>query len=720
MSTMGPSPHHSAPQTFKSLLFSLQSDPNNLIAEYEHHRKKAHEEYTTLEDYQADTLLSTLAKEEESWTDCVKWRLIELWRSGKDEDEISTLLCDEMKDLGVLDDMKYVVMIGLKSWYEKRRRILLAKKEEEDENEEILSPSVISAAGRSIRQRTSAQISPSQSIPPPPTAPSPAPDPTPVAPLLQLQHGLGEYLQQFRFALRLPIQLFLRLFFYLAVIYFLFNCLIFLLQKIPIIGPTIVFLINRIHALILAESTAPKPPTTWLPNFNVSSNALFTNIVFPIFSIFTSSSGSNNLVEEGEGFIGANALLATMDNTQSLTQISLQLLPVAKILEFSSYSLLSAGSLVAASDLKFKVPLAEEYDHLVELTRAMETSLSSFSIAVEMIPRHFSLHLNVTLERIYKIVAESNGRRANPLWDMVTHAATLTSGACSVLPMLYSLDLGTLIACSASLFLSTQGHCYLLSKEEGTPPTHSHLLRTVCAPTRYFDPASVGVAANKQLHEEAQMLANEFSDLISAMSEQVDVLLEESQKGRAQAQSLQKSYEEVSKYRKMNEKEILYNQSTFSIKAQHTPTWPEWFTGRGHGLQDDEKYDGVRIHGQWRDLKELESLHRHADLYLKAAIDVLGNMQTDLRLLSHDVEYFEQFHVYHKSWHILTDEMKDLEPLLARLDTLNHEHDSERKKVAKQWRDRWDYCMRQRRAVQKQMMEMSVMGRGWEDCLFET
>ncbi|KAG4436201.1 hypothetical protein IFR05_008297, partial [Cadophora sp. M221] len=40
MSTMGSSPSHPAPQGFRSLLFSLQSDPNNLIAEYELHRKK--------------------------------------------------------------------------------------------------------------------------------------------------------------------------------------------------------------------------------------------------------------------------------------------------------------------------------------------------------------------------------------------------------------------------------------------------------------------------------------------------------------------------------------------------------------------------------------------------------------------------------------------------------------------------------------------------------
>ncbi|KAH9214054.1 hypothetical protein DL95DRAFT_409792 [Leptodontidium sp. 2 PMI_412] len=638
---MGPSPHHPAPQTFKSLLFSLQSDPNNLIAEYELHREKAHEEYTTLEDYQADTLLSTLAKEEESWTDYVKWRLIELWRSGKDEDEISTLLCDEMKELGVLDDTEYVVMIGLKSWHEKRRRILVAKKEEEDEDEEILSPSVISAAGRSIRQRTSAQISPSQTVPPPPTAPSPAPDPTPVAPLQQLQHGLGEYLQQFRFALRLPIQLFLRLFFYLAVVYFLSNCLIFLLQQIPIFGPSIIFLINRIHAMILAESPAPKPLTTWLPNFNVSSNVFFGNVVFPVVSIFASSSGSNNLVEEGEGFVGPNTLFATIDNTQNLTQISLQLLPVVKILEFSSYSLLGAGSVVAASDLEFKVPMEKEYDHLVELTRAMEINLSSFSIGVEMLGKHFSLHLNVTLERIYTIVPESKA-------------------------------------------------------------------------TRY------GVAAKDQLHEEAQRLAYEFSELVSSMSKLVEVLLQESHKGREQASSIQWHYQLVSQFRRKNGKLIFYDQSTSSVKAQYTPTWPEWFTGPGHSLQVDEKYDEFRLPGQWRDLKELEFIQRDADLYLSAAIDVLRNMQTDLRRLDLGAEYFEQFHLHHKSWRVLTGEMKRVEPFLARLGNLYHEHLSERQKVSEQWKDKWEYCRRQRRAVQMQMREKGEMGKGWEDCLFQT
>ncbi|KAG4436202.1 hypothetical protein IFR05_008298 [Cadophora sp. M221] len=316
-----------------------------------------------------------------------------------------------------------------------------------------------------------------------------------------------------------------------------------------------------------------------------------------------------------------------MNNTQNLTQISLQLLPVAKILEYSSYSLLSASSVVEASDLEFKVRLAKEYGHLLKHTRTLGIGLSDFGVDVEMLMKNFSLHLKLTLERIYEIVAETNARRANPLWEMVTHTTTLTSGACSVLSVFHGLDLWASIACSASLFLSTQGHCYLLSKAENTPPTHNSFLHTFCAPTQYFDPASIGLAAKEQLYEEAQMLVDQFSNLVSAMSDQIEVLLQRSHQGREQAFQIHRHYEIISQLRRDNAKSIIYGQSTLSVKAQSTLTWPEWFAGRRHGPQGDEKYDWVRLDGQWRDLRELESIHLDANFYLKAAIDVLGNMR---------------------------------------------------------------------------------------------
>ncbi|PVH71237.1 hypothetical protein DL98DRAFT_111424 [Cadophora sp. DSE1049] len=92
-------------------------------------------------------------------------------------------------------------------------------------------------------------------------------------------------------------------------------------------------------------------------------------------------------------------------------------------------------------------------------------------------------------------------------------------------------------------------------------------------------------------------------------------------------------------------------------------------------------------------------------------------MQSNLGRLGPDVGYFEQVQLQHDSRRVLTSEMERLEPLLAGRDGLNNEHGSERQKVDKLWRDNWDHCVRQRRLIQKQVAEM---GKGWEDCLFQT
>ncbi|KAL2060436.1 hypothetical protein VTL71DRAFT_9467 [Oculimacula yallundae] len=527
--------------------------------------------------------------------------------------------------------------------------------------------------------------------------------------------------------LRLPIKLFLQALFYIMVTYFLIYCLLFLLKQIPIIGPAIVFLINQINDLIPTEPSTPHGASmTWLLDYNISTNAFIRKIIYPVVSTFVRSEAE---VEELP-VAPISHLFAVIENTQNLSQISMQLLPVAKLLEYSSYSLISASAVVGASDLQGKKQLAEEYTFLLEHTRTLGVSLRKFDIGVEMLMKNFSLHLSMTLERIREIVVESNTKRANPWWEFFTHATTLTSSTCSLLPVLKSLDLihsnpFIWATCGVSLLLSTQGHCYLLSKAENSPSTFPStaadpLLHTVCTPTRYFNPTSISSALKEQLHEEAQMLADEFTNLVSAASNHIEYLLQHSQNSSDDAQIIQNHYQIVQVLRKTDENAVLYKQKTLTIKAQPTPaSWLDWFRNQhaADAVKASEQFAGVRLTLQWRDLKELESIQHDADFFLKSAIEVLHTMQANLGAFGRDVGFFEQYQLQHNAWQALVKQMERLEPIVEKMDGLRGAYSKERKKVAGKWRERWDFCVKQRKKVQLAAVEI---GKGWEDCLFRT
>ncbi len=147
-------------------------------------------------------------------------------------------------------------------------------------------------------------------------------------------------------------------------------CLLFLIQQIPLIGPAVICLVNKVDTLILAEPKLQLRITAHTPAL-LANNIITRKLAFPIVSWFAEPPVTER------GLVALTTPLDTlvfeaMNQTQKLADISMSLLPITRLLQYSSYSLLGASVVVRDSNMRSKAKLSQAYDGIQGETEALK------------------------------------------------------------------------------------------------------------------------------------------------------------------------------------------------------------------------------------------------------------------------------------------------------------------------------------------------------------
>ncbi|KAH6716335.1 hypothetical protein BKA61DRAFT_655128 [Leptodontidium sp. MPI-SDFR-AT-0119] len=663
--------------TFSKLLRRLGSDPTTYMAEYEASRDEVKETYSNLDDYDDETVLSDLAKEEGKVQEFAQMRLVELWRREHDLDILGQTVQREILHYADWEDGDDF-LASVRSW------------------RAAVAPLAITVASSALTRPASTR----------PASASGRPFDTAYDFVLRF---LCTWLRQ-------PVLWFFRIIFFIGAIWFLLYSALYLIGFLPIIGPIIQFLVSRLHDLISAVVVPVNPPVStesWIPGFSLYDNFIVNRVVFPIMSIFVSDVPVENSV--GAYQPPPNVTLHNaMFSAQEIANVSMKLFPLAKLVQYSSYSLISASEIVRASNVHLKDEMAKEYKILLSHTRSLTVLLGEFDNGVGALIRSFGVNLGITLARIREIITESKARYPNPVWSIASHTTTMTSVACTLLPVFRDLQPWTLAACATSYLLSSQAHCYLLATNNPSlTGAQNPLLHPVCRPIGYFRPTDLSAHQLQELHREAELLTSEFSWLVESTSKHLASLLDTSRNGIDYADAINRHYSFVSELRRRSENEAQLHSFTLAQKATYTPGLIARMGGRRAGLQPAEQYALAVFDGQWRNLKELAIVHRGANLHLQAAIEILGNINSNLGRISLDIDYYKQINRRDgNSWATLAKEMNKLKSMVEDLEELTGKRDSEERMINKLWRDRWDNC------ADNRLQKETELGKGWEDCLF--
>ncbi|KAH9206818.1 hypothetical protein DL95DRAFT_416208 [Leptodontidium sp. 2 PMI_412] len=181
------------------------------------------------------------------------------------------------------------------------------------------------------------------------------------------------------------------------------------------------------------------------------------------------------------------------------------------------------------------------------------------------------------------------------------------------------------------------------------------------------------------------------------------------------ANSIHDLYAAVGTLRRRSENLLEVESATLTMRATYTPGLIAWLGGKQKGLRPEEQYQLAVFNSQWRNLKELVLVHKSATAYLQTAIRILGTMNSTLGAISTDIIFYVQANRRHgNSWAFLGSEMRKLKPVLDDLESVRGDRASEKRKITTMWSDRWDHCVKQKRAAKDNELDM-----GWENCLFE-
>ncbi len=312
---------------------------------------------------------------------------------------------------------------------------------------------------------------------------------------------------------------------------------------------------------------------------------------------------------------------------------------------------------------------------------------------MESFIRSFSIHLKYVLGRIHEIVDESNARHTYSGWELMAHAATLSSSACAALPIVSGLSPWAAAACSSSFFVSSQGHCYFLSIVQ-PPASKDRLDHPICSPTRYFRLAFLFPKEMDALHGQATMLADDFDFLVTVTLENLEALLTLSQICLRSATMIHYHYVDIVQLRREDEHFILNQQDQLRVRAEYTPSWLERLRGKVAGLHADEKYEVIKLDGEWRVPKELKAIHNHVDVFLQGAIETLGYLRSNFRSMQRDISYFVSKNQRNGNfWSKFAREMERLKPLIGELNTLRLRQSTEREKESQRWQDNRAFCV---------------------------
>ncbi|PVH75987.1 GMC oxidoreductase [Cadophora sp. DSE1049] len=733
--------HH--PANFPELLGHFISDPTSYVAKYEESRKSTEKVFANPSDYNEETLVSDLTKEVGKAEEFAQMRLVELWYQESDIEILGRTLRQEILSYGSWEDGEDF-LASVESWrVPKDISLPLSPALNPDpltlppSNEK--SPRVTEPARKTSRKSKTDPPSPVRKSSPrtaipraasplaastaslataPPSTALPAPVLPATAPLSETDYN--SVVQFLRSWLRQPVIWFFRVVFFIGILWFLLYFALYLVGFVPILGPTIQWLVRRVHTLISEEIPVYNPPASigWFPGFSGFSlydNFIVNKVVFPLVLKFATVAPVET--SAGAYYPRLNTTLHNaMLNTQEIADLSMKLLPIAKIVEYSSYSLMSASEIVRASDVYLRDEMAKEYMDLLRNTRTLSNSLSEFDNGVDALVRSFGINLSVMLARIEEIVTESKARYPNPIWSIAAHTTTMTSMACTLLPVFRELQVWTMATCAVSYLLLSQGHCYLLATNDSSlSGAQNTLQHPVCRPIAYFRPTDLGPQQLQELHSEAKLLTSEFGDFVGITSKHLVSLLQTSHTGITYANAINQHYSDVSELRRRSENQVQLHSSTLAAKASYKPGLIAWLGGKQNGLQPAEQYDLAKFDGHWRNLKEPAIVHRDANFYLKAAIDFLGNFNSTLGDISRDVGYYAQVKRRNgNSWATLAKEMNKLKPIVDELEELRGKKDAEQRKITKLWPDRWDFCVKQKRRQKDH-----ELGMGWEDCLFD-
>ncbi|KAH9206817.1 hypothetical protein DL95DRAFT_486009 [Leptodontidium sp. 2 PMI_412] len=468
---------------FPDLLNLFHSNPDRFVRWYERSHQVAESAVPDNSEHNSETLVSDLAKET-GMVEKFAWsRLVELWFRETDINILGRTLQREILSCIWEDGKEYPASV--KSW----------------RSPEDLSPHSSSAEDLLTHSSSTAdQILVVARVKKPASKSSPSAPKTlqqaasPSATALPATNRY-DFLSQLSYSWpRRPVIWFCQVVFWIGPVYFLLHSALYLVGFIPIIGPLIRWLLCTVHNLI-SEETAATPPLTntgWISGFSIHDNFIVNNI--------------------------------------EIAEASLRLLPVARIVECSSFSLISASEIVKAPNVYFKDEMAKHYAEPLSHTRALGVSLSQFDNGVEALIRSFSIRLSLTLSRIEEIIEGSKPRYPNPVWDVAAHSTTFSSLACIILPPLVGdLDVWTRAACGISFVLWTQAHCYLsATNDPSLSSIQDPLQHPICSPIAYFGPTELGSQQLAELHAEAAKLTYEFGELVDNTLTHVLSLIETS------------------------------------------------------------------------------------------------------------------------------------------------------------------------------------------------